>query len=45
MCNECGYKHSEDNEVMSIVICGDCLRELVNSALIVVAVISFSSSA
>ena len=26
MCNECGYKHSEDNEVMSIVICGDCLR-------------------
>ena len=26
MCNECGYEHSEDNEVMSIVICGDCLR-------------------
>jgi hypothetical protein len=26
MCNECGYKHSEDNDTMSIVICGDCLR-------------------
>ena len=25
MCNECGYKHSEDNAQMSVALCGDCL--------------------
>lgn len=28
MCNECGYKHSEDNARMSIVMCGDCLQDV-----------------
>ena len=25
MCNECGYQHSEENDRMSLALCGDCL--------------------
>ena len=25
VCDECGYQHDEENEEMSIVLCGDCL--------------------